>query len=644
MAPRKNKARARSSSTSLGESGPEEEIRTAATRPRATGKKAAQSSDGWDVWQDTVREQEADRVKQYMSTFQEKVASMRKKAVQDMRQSEESRVRTAYGNGLTETARSEMMMPSRLPLREASEEVLGLFQSMLSRFERTNNELREQCSCLTGFSASTGSTGPSLSVKAAWQKDHEEARKLLQYGRAYGDNLVHEIIVPQTDGNGSAPIAHADSIDLNCTGRSAIGLFPRSRATLVGGQTWGETARTQMQALTGIVRTLPYEEKVEIGGSKTPPIRPDGRSPTQFRPLRAETGMLPGANGSARVCFSDGTEAIVGVKADVEKTRRTGREDDDDGDEDVEGGEKGGEDKKDGNGVSASTSASSTSGASSWVEVTVEIPGLRDDDSNTVFLAALLAEALLADGNLAQALRINRRFHWKLYLDILLISPPLSYPLPLLSLTSHLALLATRLPRLVSEGDEDPFFNDDWDASTYLYPRATEAGAEAGAAAQQPFSRPPITLLVMTVGDSILFDPTSEELAVANAVLAVSVGASEPPRPAETTTAPSSSSSLRLLAIRTIDPPSRLTAPGTPYNPDTKVKQQQQQQQAAGSSAPQENSTPSRLPETEAVYGVWRAPRGGARVGLLAAMTQRVLEKGGVAEEVFAGLGAVEVV
>ena len=54
--------------------------------------------------------------------------------------------------------------------------------------------------------------------------------------------------------------------------------------------------------------------------SQTPPIRPDGRSPTQFRPLVAETDILPSANGSARICFADGTEAVVGVKAEVEKS------------------------------------------------------------------------------------------------------------------------------------------------------------------------------------------------------------------------------------------------------------------------------------------------------------------------------------
>lgn len=155
--------------------------------------------------------------------------------------------------------------------------------------------------------------------------------------------------------------------------------------------------------------------------AQSPPIRPDGRTATQFRPLRAETGMLPGANGSARVCFADGTEAIVGVKAQVEKTKEAGGEgDDEDDNEDIwnvaeddggEGGGDGGDGKK-----SGSTSPS-------WVEVTVEIPGARDDDASTVFLAALLAEALLADGCLTQVLRINRRFHWKLFLDVCTLSP-----------------------------------------------------------------------------------------------------------------------------------------------------------------------------------------------------------------------------
>lgn len=58
------------------------------------------------------------------------------------------------------------------------------------------------------------------------------------------------------------------------------------------------------------------------------------------------------------------------------------------------------------------------SGENAWVEVTVEIPGFRDDDAMPVFLAALLSEALLADGEFTSRLWINSRFHWRLYIDV----------------------------------------------------------------------------------------------------------------------------------------------------------------------------------------------------------------------------------
>lgn len=146
--------------------------------------------------------------------------------------------------------------------------------------------------------------------------------------------------------------------------------------------------------------------------SLTPPIRPDARASTQFRPLIAETDILASTNGSARICFADGTEAIVGIKAEVEKSRQTYQaagnletmeHDDKEADEDTRMGGKEDIDK---------------SGLNEWVELTVEIPGFRDDDSMPVFLAALLSEALLADGEFTKKLWINRRFHWKLYLDV----------------------------------------------------------------------------------------------------------------------------------------------------------------------------------------------------------------------------------
>lgn len=129
----------------------------------------------------------------------------------------------------------------------------------------------------------------------------------------------------------------------------------------------------------------------------TPPIRPDARTATQFRPLVAEVDILPGTNGSARICFADGTEAVVGVKAEVERSLPSHSDEDSHATEEEEAQAK---------------------GRNEWVELTVEIPGFRDDDPMPIFLAAMLSEALLADSSFVDRLYINRRFHWKLYLDV----------------------------------------------------------------------------------------------------------------------------------------------------------------------------------------------------------------------------------
>jgi exosome complex component RRP42 len=153
--------------------------------------------------------------------------------------------------------------------------------------------------------------------------------------------------------------------------------------------------------------------------SLTPPIRPDGRSSTQFRPLIAECGILPSTNGSARICFADGTEAVVGVKAEVEKSMVLYYSSSYQGREarlELGPGEAG---AADGGGE---TAEEERRGDSAWVELTVEIPGFRSDDAMPVFLAALLNEALLADREFTRRLWINRRFHWKLYIDVCAVS------------------------------------------------------------------------------------------------------------------------------------------------------------------------------------------------------------------------------
>jgi len=185
--------------------------------------------------------------------------------------------------------------------------------------------------------------------------------------------------------------------------------------------------------------------------------------------------------------------------------------------------------------------------------------------------------------------------------QILLLSAPLSYPLPLLSLTTHLALQHTQLPALISEQDEDPLFNDDWDAAVPLYTTG---------------QKPPVTLLLASVGPNILFDPSGDELAVADAVVAVSV-------------APAAGKQLAVMAVRMVDPPSRLTGAGTPDVLNT----------ATGGAAPTKAEA---LAVRETDSGVWRPPRGGVSRSLVARMIKMVVEKGGVGEEILEALDKVD--
>lgn len=158
----------------------------------------------------------------------------------------------------------------------------------------------------------------------------------------------------------------------------------------------------------------------------------------------------------------------------------------------------------------------------------------------------------------------------------------------------------------------------------FLYPRGLK----------EAHSRPPVTLLVMAVKDNIIFDPCKEELAVAEVVLAVSVGekvaAAEEGR--MEIDSEKSGRDLRVLAVRTIDPPSRLTHPGIPNAQNT----------ATGGAAAATVEQAASQRETTEEEGVWQPPRGGAQRKLIALMIQKVLEQGGVAEEVLDGLDAVE--
>ena len=325
--------------------------------------------------------------------------------------------------------------------------------------------------------------------------------------------------------------------------------------------------------------------------------------------MRAEYDVLPAANGSARIALEDGTEALVGVKAEVEKSQRQPAVEEQSSLLSVATGPV-----NTGDGTSDGETAGR--GQHSWIEVSVEIPGFRDDDPLPVFLASMLTESLLASGRLKDRLYISNRFHWKLCIDILLLSPPLSYPLALLSMTTHLALLTSRLPALKSEKDEDPLFDDDWDASVPLYPK-NKAKNPVGATVDKP----PVIVLAMAVGPNIIFDPCMEELAVADAVLAIACA-----------NATSSSAGARIVSIRTIDPPSHLTPPGVPNSMNS----------ATGGTVPATSAEALTQRELLASSGVWTPPRGGMKRGLISRIAKMVVEDGGIAQEVISALQAID--
>ncbi|KAJ4340977.1 Exosome complex component rrp42 [Ascochyta clinopodiicola] len=176
-------------------------------------------------------------------------------------------------------------------------------------------------------------------------------------------------------------------------------------------------------------------------------------------------------------------------------------------------------------------------------------------------------------------------------------------------MTTHLALLTTHLPALKSEKDEDPLFDDDWAAASPLYPQSTTR------------DKPPVIILAMAVGPNIIFDPCKEELAVADAVLAIAC------------TSTSSTSSSKIVSIRTIDPPSHLTPPAVPNSMNS----------ATGGAVPESSAHALTLRERLATSGVWTPPRGGMKRGLVSQVAKMVVEKGGVADDIIGALAGIEV-
>lgn len=225
-----------------------------------------------------------------------------------------------------------------------------------------------------------------------------------------------------------------------------------------------------------------------------PPVRPDARVVSQFRPLQATTNFLPTANGSARVRTADGGECIVGIKAKVVR-------------------------------LNASSLSQKDYPVDRLVAVDVDISGLRDDHSSPTMIAATIQQMLIRSQILGGSrLRLTSRFAFKLFIDALVISST-SNPLNLLSLAVYLALMSTRLPKLISSTDDSaaeeiPIFDDDWDHSLPLTSAITDSSCSKTTHDTAVF-KPPLLFIFAVVGDNLLIDPSRDEETVAEGGLLI---------------------------------------------------------------------------------------------------------------------------
>ncbi|QLQ78003.1 hypothetical protein HG537_0A02500 [Torulaspora globosa] len=195
--------------------------------------------------------------------------------------------------------------------------------------------------------------------------------------------------------------------------------------------------------------------------TSVPSVRPDGRKPYQFRPIEIYTDFLPSSNGSSRIIASDGSECIVSIEGKVV-------------DHTVE---------------------------DELIKVEIDIAGQRDDSPEVESLSSLLKKVLESSKGIdVSKLRLTKRYSFKLFIDVLVISS-CSSPISLISMAIYTALNSTWLPKLISsfddlEVEELPTFHD------YDLMKLDLS--------------PPVVFVVAVVGDNILMDAAASESEVSN--------------------------------------------------------------------------------------------------------------------------------
>ncbi len=126
----------------------------------------------------------------------------------------------------------------RHPMFEQMEKILEISDGIISIYDKSNeNEPWEH--------------EPRV-PRAEWKKDEQGVKDLLRYGRRYGEKLAESIIVP----GDRASLSHPARDNMNDTEGLAREMFEASRRRAELGGSWGQVARDQLNAFTGLVRTL----------------------------------------------------------------------------------------------------------------------------------------------------------------------------------------------------------------------------------------------------------------------------------------------------------------------------------------------------------------------------------------------------
>ncbi|EPE06240.1 3 exoribonuclease family protein [Ophiostoma piceae UAMH 11346] len=235
----------------------ETEAKTSAVQAgKAGGSRKTNDDDDWSAWQEGVRTQEAVRVQQYVQTFERDIVEKaHDSALADLRRRENThaqREKKLHDRILEECKLDGTDGEQQNPLYAAGCQVLGLLESTLEQYHHTEAGLRT-----LGSESGQGSNFEGL--RTSWDNDLAEAHKLLSYGRAYGDGLVKDIIVPTGPGSAAKTLSstsiQGDS-GINQTGKAALGMFPRSSSTVASRDTWGEAAQSQMEVLSRLMKTM----------------------------------------------------------------------------------------------------------------------------------------------------------------------------------------------------------------------------------------------------------------------------------------------------------------------------------------------------------------------------------------------------